>query len=813
MAFETMRSIYQGNLFDMHIPEVETEERNPKTILCNGRRINVSLNLYDALLSLRQIQSKSWYWIDALCINQSDTEEKSLQIQKMGRIYQSAELVLVWLGDCSSKLARGLPSLETLAKKTQNELPPLPKFKGPGGELQAAATTAVDLSCRQWFKRIWVLQEYLLARKVNFLYGNNEVSLGALLTACIWVSHDPGAAMTPELPMKAELREALAHTNDIPNFLLARQAIGQGRRLTLREWLRACRRRYAKDPRDFVFGGLSLICPESLKIDYQRLQLGDYPCVETQAPILPPRAGIHSQKDNRFTAEHPTATFKGPTSSSLIPGGLWDFLRADYAASEVEVLINVAACLLSQKEQHTLDLLSIAARRPWDDFDADVRNWFWPRAHPILPSWVPALGSRGSLEHSNLASTAEASDHAGTTFAAGILGQPGPSPKISRDGRTLFLEAAPLDTVENILLDNTLMTDEYIDILIRFLETVGGMPRAHLPSGGTSFDAVAISLASSLFFSFPQSTKLNVTKGQNHEGISLSSVNEQHARVWLCEFIESEVRHWVTYLRMTREDYVLAHGVESSGAKWPEEASNERQKKLDSLISAYWQLNEKFDDLPWSRTADEGVAAATAATPSNEVTSNLWDLLETLQSAVDEKSFVWKRKLLISPEAQQYVTAFSLDLKRRSLFITQDGLIGMGPSWLRKGDRVMLVRDASVPYVFRHVDEELRHQLQTMEMREDLLRECSVERKYSLSRQLKRPTLERQISDLNLRISHLQSGTKDGWILIGESYIPGVMLGEVLERGGSEIFGRIAILGYIKKGLFVMQLLSSSSHS
>ncbi|KAB8228648.1 uncharacterized protein BDW43DRAFT_290506 [Aspergillus alliaceus] len=69
-AFEIMKSIYQGNLFDMHIPEAETEERTPKTILCNGSRINISLNLYDALLSLREIQPKSWYWIDALCINQ-----------------------------------------------------------------------------------------------------------------------------------------------------------------------------------------------------------------------------------------------------------------------------------------------------------------------------------------------------------------------------------------------------------------------------------------------------------------------------------------------------------------------------------------------------------------------------------------------------------------------------------------------------------------------------------------------------------------------------------------------------------------------
>ncbi|KAE8385798.1 hypothetical protein BDV23DRAFT_190553 [Aspergillus alliaceus] len=710
----------------------------------------------------------------------------------MGRIYQSAELVLVWLGDCSSKLARGLPSLETLAKKTQSELPPLPKFKGPGGDLQAAATTALDLSCRQWFKRIWVLQEYFLARKVNFLYGNHEVSLGALLTACIWVCHDPGAVITPELPLKAESMEALAHINNIPNFLLARQAIGQGRRLTLREWLQACRRRYAKDPRDFVFSGLSLIHPESLNIDNQRLQQGDHAGFETQAPILPLRPGTQTHKDNLFTAEHPTATLKAPTSSPLIPEGLWCFLRVDYAASEVEVLINVAACLLSQKGQHNLDLLSIAARRPPDDFNAS--NWFWPRAHPILPSWVPALGSRGSLEHSSLASTAEASGDGGTAFAAGILGQPGPSPKISRNGRTLFLEAAPLDTVEDIILDNTLMTDEYIDILIRFLETVGGMPRTYLPSGGTSFDAVAISLASSLFFSFPSTTELNVIKGQNVERILLSSVHEQHARFWLCEFIESEVRHWATLLRMTRDDYALAQGVECSGAKWPEETSIERQKKLDSLISAYWQLNEKFDDLPWSRTADEGVAAPTAATPPNDTTSNLWDLLETFQSAIDEKRFVWKRKLLISLEAQRYVTAFSLELKRRSLFITKDGLIGMGPSWLSKGDRVMLVRDAIVPYVFRHVDEELRHQVKTMETREDTLKEYSVERKYSLSRQFMRPTLEKQISDLKLKINHLQAGRKDAWILIGEAYIPGVMRGEVLERGGSEIFRRIAIV-------------------
>lgn len=38
-------------------------------------------------------------WADAICINQRDDVEKSLQVAQMGRVYSAAESVIVWLGE------------------------------------------------------------------------------------------------------------------------------------------------------------------------------------------------------------------------------------------------------------------------------------------------------------------------------------------------------------------------------------------------------------------------------------------------------------------------------------------------------------------------------------------------------------------------------------------------------------------------------------------------------------------------------------------------------------------------------------------
>ncbi|PMD30940.1 HET-domain-containing protein, partial [Hyaloscypha variabilis F] len=66
-----------------------------------GRTLAVSPNLHDALVGLRQTNTcrsdGRIMWIDQLCINQQDNDEKSKQVQMMGAIYSKASRVIIWL--------------------------------------------------------------------------------------------------------------------------------------------------------------------------------------------------------------------------------------------------------------------------------------------------------------------------------------------------------------------------------------------------------------------------------------------------------------------------------------------------------------------------------------------------------------------------------------------------------------------------------------------------------------------------------------------------------------------------------------------
>jgi hypothetical protein len=57
----------------------------------------VRQNLLLALRALRGFTERI-LWIDALCINQEDIEERGSQVQIMGSIYTGAQCVLSWLG-------------------------------------------------------------------------------------------------------------------------------------------------------------------------------------------------------------------------------------------------------------------------------------------------------------------------------------------------------------------------------------------------------------------------------------------------------------------------------------------------------------------------------------------------------------------------------------------------------------------------------------------------------------------------------------------------------------------------------------------
>src|SRR2546429_478553 len=55
------------------------EEADTQTIELNHRRFSVRKNLYDALYHLRNDKKERVIWVDAICINQNDNDERSCQ--------------------------------------------------------------------------------------------------------------------------------------------------------------------------------------------------------------------------------------------------------------------------------------------------------------------------------------------------------------------------------------------------------------------------------------------------------------------------------------------------------------------------------------------------------------------------------------------------------------------------------------------------------------------------------------------------------------------------------------------------------------
>lgn len=93
------RPCYQALSYTWGHPFDSTEKPLPEQgIVCNGIPIAIGNNLYSALCCVRQRRDTTTLWVDAVCINQKNTQERNCQVALMYDIYGRATRTIVWLG-------------------------------------------------------------------------------------------------------------------------------------------------------------------------------------------------------------------------------------------------------------------------------------------------------------------------------------------------------------------------------------------------------------------------------------------------------------------------------------------------------------------------------------------------------------------------------------------------------------------------------------------------------------------------------------------------------------------------------------------
>lgn len=184
-----------------------------QNVLINDRSFPVSDNLFCALSHLRNIQGPDAgvpFWIDALCINQSDLSERSQQVSMMREIYSTAEKVLVWLGPPTeeSELAlayirameaymyigfsskdNGKPANHNAARdEYYHPIFPFTTSEGTKRHLEPWIAVINTLD-KPWWNRAWIAQEVSSPLSRATPLGNVEIIMGkSLQTLSFWSS-------------------------------------------------------------------------------------------------------------------------------------------------------------------------------------------------------------------------------------------------------------------------------------------------------------------------------------------------------------------------------------------------------------------------------------------------------------------------------------------------------------------------------------------------------------------------------------------------------------------------------------------------
>jgi Heterokaryon incompatibility protein (HET) len=184
-------------------------------ITVNDLRWGVRMNLAHALYRLRfsllpmltglgEVDKNTdnvWLWIDAICINQDDPNDKAEFIGRMRDIYHRAQATLVWLGPTHEYTDFLLERFEVVQAAVRGELPALPNIQDPGSGEELSSTSdplseketaylkrlkadifsknaekewdaVIWMFKNNWWRRIWVVQEVVVAQKVYLIQGH-----------------------------------------------------------------------------------------------------------------------------------------------------------------------------------------------------------------------------------------------------------------------------------------------------------------------------------------------------------------------------------------------------------------------------------------------------------------------------------------------------------------------------------------------------------------------------------------------------------------------------------------------------------------
>ncbi|KAI1427834.1 putative heterokaryon incompatibility protein [Xylaria sp. FL1777] len=227
-----------------------------KPFILNGGRFTVSERVYDILHDRASCLMTRYIWIDSICINQNDEDEKSSQVQLMKNIYGSSYQTVIWLG-YAPDANDAIGFLAHLRRRVESD-DPVERASRPLTQLNIEHPYWPALNRlikHDYWTRSWVIQEIAVSKNVIISYGGELITWDYFSSLIrLLFDTDPNSVWhiskiywrsPPPPPIDAGIQ--IASLGRIREVISAKQSIG------LFELLIASINSSATDPRDNIY--------------------------------------------------------------------------------------------------------------------------------------------------------------------------------------------------------------------------------------------------------------------------------------------------------------------------------------------------------------------------------------------------------------------------------------------------------------------------------------------------------------------------------------------------------------------------------
>lgn len=161
------------------------------TIVVDTNHFQVSTQLDKIIRSLRDKTRSRLFWIDAICINQADKEERASQVSFMRDVFHNACCVTAWLGNGDPTSDKAMDCVRhyiglrgTELEQREKIMMDFVKYSTTADERSALITT---IEANPYFQRGWIIQEIIVAKEIIIQIGSKTALWNAVIEVLITI--------------------------------------------------------------------------------------------------------------------------------------------------------------------------------------------------------------------------------------------------------------------------------------------------------------------------------------------------------------------------------------------------------------------------------------------------------------------------------------------------------------------------------------------------------------------------------------------------------------------------------------------------